>query len=211
MNKHCLILFTRYPVAGETKTRMIPHLGAEGAAALQRALTEHTVNTVAPLIERKQVDGVVHYTGATPEVMQAWLGEVWRYLPQCEGDLGARMTHAFREAFQAGAEKVVIIGSDCPGIDAALLLEAYKVLSVQDTVFGPAADGGYYLVGLRCEAAAKALPELFLGPDWGTGSVLATTLALVETLELSVVLLPEKQDVDRPEDLGVWEQIRDGS
>src|SRR5690349_4329878 len=103
-----LIVFTRYPRAGRTKTRLIPCLGADGAAQLQREMTEHTLARVWPLVKRRRLNLEVRFEDASRSDMCRWLGIGIRFVPQGNGDLGARMHRAMSEAFLAGAQKVVI-------------------------------------------------------------------------------------------------------
>lgn len=202
-----VIVFTRYPEPGKTKTRMIPALGDEGAAALQRAMTEHTAASVARVPGR--VDRVVRFAGGDENAMREWLGDAFAYLPQGEGDLGARMGRAFREAFAGDTvDRAVIVGSDCPDVTADILRAALDALTQYDVVLGPATDGGYYLIGLRKQACDRAVPAIFEGVEWGTSSVYAATLERVRANALSLYTLAPLEDVDRPEDLPIWERAR---
>ncbi|NJK28122.1 MAG: glycosyltransferase, partial [Coleofasciculaceae cyanobacterium SM2_3_26] len=137
-----LILFTRYPEPGKTKTRLIPALGAQGAADLQRQMTEHMLAQALPLKDIMPVDLEIRFTGGDRLHMQRWLGKGLTYTPQGSGDLGDRLERAFQAAFVAGAQRVVVTGIDCPDIDAALLAEAFQQLGDRDVVLGPATDGG---------------------------------------------------------------------
>jgi hypothetical protein len=112
------------------------------------------------------------------------------------------MNRAFQESFRAGMAKVVIVGTDCPGLSEGHAQMAFRALEDNDLVLGPANDGGYYLIGLRRPAA-----ELFGGIPWGTEKVLAQTLKAAQTLALKTFLLEALSDVDRPEDLPVWEKF----
>jgi hypothetical protein len=134
--------------------------------------------------------------------MVGWLGSDLIYKPQGEGDLGTRMARSLSLACQDNVDSVVIIGTDCPGLNAQLMAKAFKQLHAQDLVLGPALDGGYYLLGLR-----YFIPELFIGINWGTAEVLQQTVDIATQLNLSVAYLPQLADVDRPEDLPIWEQI----
>jgi rSAM/selenodomain-associated transferase 1 len=196
-----VIIFTRYPEAGKTKTRMIPLLGEMGAATLQRQMTEYTLATVKKLVRVRGFSAQVYFTGADLAKMSAWLGAEVSYRAQESGDLGERLQQAFREAFEEGVTKVVIIGVDCPNITDNLLKEAFFVLDSQDLVLGPAQDGGYYLIGLK-----RLFGELFRGISWGTGDVLAQTLVIAQNLGLNTGLLPILADVDRPEDYFIWQE-----
>jgi rSAM/selenodomain-associated transferase 1 len=200
--KQHLIIFTRYPEPGLTKTRLIPALGAEGAANLQRQMTEYTLSKVRELQKAIAISVEVRFSGGDLELMQNWLGSDLIYQSQGEGDLGKRMTRSLLDAFDAGARQAVIIGTDCPGVNAQILTQAFAELQQCDIVLGPAVDGGYYLIGLQ-----RLFLELFVDIDWGTCQVLQQTVAICHQLNLSVAYLPSLADVDRPEDLSIWEQI----
>lgn len=198
-----LLIFTRYPQPGKTKTRLIPALGAEGAAALQCQLTEHTIRQVRQLAPLSTEIWFAADDSGDPAPMQNWLGPDWLYQAQPAGDLGDRLTHAFQLAFESGMERVVAVGTDCPGLDAARMMEAFQALQFHDLTLGRATDGGYYLIGLR-----RMIPELFAGIDWGTERVFGQTIAIAQQLGLTAATLAPLTDIDRPEDLPVWEAIR---
>ncbi len=202
-----LVLFSRYPKAGKTKTRMIPALGAEGAAELQRAMTEHTLGAARALAEGSRISVEVRYAGGSQGRMRNWLGEGVAFRNQGGGDLGARMRRAVEEAFKAGAARVVLIGSDCPELTSEGMGEAFTLLEDNDLVLGPAADGGYYLIGVRHAAKEAAVANLFGDLPWGTDDVLRQTLARADEAGMTVAQLKVLHDVDRPEDLDVWERI----
>ncbi len=190
--KNVVILFTRYPVAGQTKTRLIPALGAEGAAQLQKSMTEFAMQQLRLVTQRISCEIHVHFMGATQECMQTWLGDDVRYFPQGEGDIGQRMHTAFCQAFATGASKVLLMGSDCPDIRAANIVEAFTLLEANATVFIPTFDGGYCLVGLT-----QTQEALFTGIAWSTEAVLAQTLAKAP----QAALLSPMGDVDYEQDI----------
>ncbi|MFB0508034.1 MAG: TIGR04283 family arsenosugar biosynthesis glycosyltransferase [Thermodesulfobacteriota bacterium] len=194
-----LIIFTRYPEPGKTKTRLIPSLGPDGAAGLQRSMTEHTLTLARQLQSYRPVSIEVHYEGGSKHLMEQWLGRDPPSRPQGSGDLGERMVRAFHEAFQRGMDRVFLVGTDIPGITARILLQAFESLSSTDMVLGPCRDGGYYLIGLR-----QTFPQLFVDIPWGTEKVLARTSQIADDLGLSTVLLETLEDLDRPEDLHLW-------
>ena len=191
--KH-LIILTRYPEPGKAKTRLIPALGAAGAAALHRQMAEYTVSQARLL--QGDVEIEVRFAGGDRTQMQGWLGEDLRCCPQSGGDLGDRIIHAFQSAFDRGAKFVVAIGTDCPDLDAPLLTLAFQKLITHDLVIGSALDGGYYLIGL-----GYPIPDLFQNITWSTSIVYQQTIAIAEKLQLQVATLPMLSDVDRPEDL----------
>lgn len=203
MSCETLILFTRFPVAGRAKTRLIPRLGREGAARLQREMTQHVLARVWPLISGRGVHLEVRFDGGTEADMRRWLGGSLNYLPQGNGDLGERMARAAGDVIAAGARAVVIIGADCPALDAALIGRALNALRTNRVVFGPARDGGYYLAGLTAPA-----PQLFEGIPWGSSQVLTASVARARQIGVEPFLLPELSDVDEPADLEVWDRAR---
>ena len=199
-----LIIFSRYPEAGKTKTRMIPALGAVGAAQLQQEMTEHTLTTAKKLSDTAgNVSLEVHFAGGNRQLMEQWLGKDINYFPQVAGDLGARMQLAFAAAFDNKSDRVVIIGIDCPDINLKILNLAFTGLKKHDLVLGAAEDGGYYLIGL-----SRLIPELFCNINWGTSVVFQQTKTIANNLKLSIDYLPVFRDVDRPEDLATWQKYQ---
>lgn len=206
MNSDLLILFTRFPRPGKVKTRLIPALGAVGAADLHRQLTDHLLRIINTFLEAAPAAFIIYVDGATGPAWQQMFGRVYQYHRQAPGDLGCRMSSAFAEGLQGGRRRVVLIGSDCPGISAKLLHTAFSHLSHYELVLGPATDGGYYLIGLN-----EPAPELFRDVPWGTADVLAATLLRAARLDLPALLLEPLTDIDRPADLSVWENLRSAS
>lgn len=194
-----LLIFSKYPIAGKAKTRLIPALGAEVAAQLHRQLAETAISTAQSWqqISSEKVNRItVHYTGAGEKDLCSWLGADLDYQEQPAGDLGQRMCTAFESAFECGIEHVIGIGTDVPTLTATILQQADKNLEDHDVVLGPAADGGYYLIGMN-----SLYLELFVNIDWGTERVYAQTQAICTRLGLKIAKLPVLNDIDRPEDL----------
>ena len=186
------LVFVRAPERGRVKTRLAAALGDDGALRVYRRLAEHTVH------EARAAGGElrIHFTPAEREAeVRAWLGDAV-YIPQAAGDLGTRMEAAFRAAFDAGAERVVIIGSDLPDLSAALLRRAFDALASHAAVLGPARDGGYYLLGMT-----SLIPGVFHDIPWSTGTVLALTLERLRAAGIEPALLDTLTDVDEVEDL----------
>ena len=198
-----LVVFSRCPVPGETKTRLIPVLGPEGAADLQRRMTAHTLRWAKQVARDRRASIEVRFEGGTADRMRQTFGADFDYGPQGDGDLGERILRTFEEARSTGAAAVVIVGTDCPELTARVAGRAFEALKRHDLVLGPATDGGYYVIGLR-----RPVPQLFDEVEWGTGEVLARTVRIAGDLGLSVALLEPLDDVDRPEDLPVWERAR---
>ena len=183
-----LALFTRYPTPGQAKTRLIPVLGQEGAAAIHRRLTERTL----AMLRRSGLPVEVRATGASLDAFRAWLGEV-AIIDQGGGDLGARLARATRPA------PVILLGADIPDMELRHVQKARQLLNRNPVVIGPAEDGGYYLLGL-----ARPLDALFEGIPWGTERVLPATLERLRELDIKVGMLEPLADLDRPDDLARW-------
>jgi rSAM/selenodomain-associated transferase 2/rSAM/selenodomain-associated transferase 1 len=190
-----LIVFGRYPVPGRTKTRLIPFLGSLGAAELQRHLTEITFRTARFIAGRWGMALEINFEGGTAAEMGRWLGSGAVYSPQSPGDLGQRMETAFRRAFQEGCPRVLLFGTDIPGLSPRVLEEAMDLLKVRDLVLGPSTDGGYWLIGLKKDA------DLFREMPWGSRGLLARTLTRAEGMGLSAALLDPLTDIDTMEDV----------
>lgn len=201
-----LIVFTRYPEPGRSKTRLIPTLGADGAAELHRRMARHTLQWAERLVETRPVDVRVRFTGTESAAMAECFGSQFFYEPQGEGDLGQRLERAFHDSFQAGCRRVVSVGTDCPDLSESVARQAFDQLQDHDLVIGPATDGGYYLIGL-----SRHCDSLFQHISWGSDQVLQQTLTVARQANLTIALLPTLSDVDRPEDLAVWEQAQNVS
>jgi rSAM/selenodomain-associated transferase 2/rSAM/selenodomain-associated transferase 1 len=201
-----LIIFTRYPETGITKTRLIPLLGAKGAANLQRKMTEHTLSLMKGLTASKDLTIEIRYDGGNEQLMRQWLGTEYEYVSQGDGDVGKRMQRAFEDVFESGAASAVIIGTDIPELTVRILKKAFSALKQKEMVLGPAKDGGYYLIGFEKTAFSRAVGDLFSKITWGGHDVLQKTIKIAMDLGLSFSLMDELNDVDRPEDLFIWER-----
>lgn len=196
-----VILFTRYPRPGQCKTRLIPVLGAEGAAALHRRMTDRMVARLAELAALHPHCLEIHYDGGSPAEMTSWLGPHHHYRQQAAGDIGCRMRAAIR-SHQGRMRRLLLVGSDCPDLSAALLRDAFAALDSHDLVLGPAFDGGYYLIGARGQSAPLVCDTLFQDIPWSTDMVFSLTLARARRLRLRCHTLTRLHDIDTPEDLG---------
>lgn len=201
-NNQRLIIMTRLPKPGQTKTRLEPALGPVGAATLHKILTQRLLAKARRIPLSTKADIEIRFTGGTAADMASWLGDDLTYCRQQGEGLGSRMAGAFEQAFSGGARRVVMVGCDCPEVDEELLERAFSLLGTNDLVLGPALDGGYYLIGL-----SRPAPELFDGPVWGTDLVLSQTTAIAHRLGLRHETLFQLSDIDRPEDLPVWKQL----
>lgn len=190
----------KFPQPGAVKTRLVPALGERRACELHCALVAHTLAEVRRFAATSDVAVEAHVASAPGEsAARGWLGAGIALREQTDGDLGNRMTRAVSDAFTEGAGAVVVIGGDCPELAAAHLEESFAALARVDVVLGPAADGGYYLIGMR-----RAMPALFRGIGWGGPEVLAQTLAVARALPVEVEQLATLSDVDLPADLPLW-------
>ena len=179
-----LIVMAKAPKPGFSKTRLHPPLTPLQAAELYETCLADVLDAAASFAT------VVYMVGADGRYQQRF-----PELPQHGRDLGEKMQNALAEQL-CRHEKAVLIGCDAPQIDAALLRDAFRALDRADVVFGPANDGGYYLVGLRAPQ-----PALFDGLPWGSERVLAESLAICDRQKLAVELLPELIDIDTWEDV----------
>lgn len=186
-----VMVFLRAPRLGAVKTRLASTLGAEAALAVYRELVAATLRAVSPL---RNVELHVTPDDAVAEVaVMAIPG--WNVVSQGDGDLGTRLQRAFARGFSGGAERLVVIGADCPRLDARDIHDAWSALGHSDLVLGPASDGGYWLIALR-----SPQPSLFEGIHWGGTDVLRQTLDRAGDAGLRVHCLRELGDVDTAED-----------
>jgi rSAM/selenodomain-associated transferase 1 len=193
MDERCaVIVMARAPVPGAAKTRLIPALGADGAARLAHWLLDRTVR--AALDSALGPVTLCATPGPGHPAIAAWRAEA-RLVDQGGGDLGARMARALHAALQE-QPAALLVGTDAPRLDAAVLREAAAALARGDAVFVPAFDGGYALVGLR-----RPAPTLFDAMPWSTPQVMALTRERLRAAGLTHVELAPLHDIDVPADL----------
>jgi uncharacterized protein len=191
-----IALMARAPVAGQAKTRLVPQLGAAGAAALAERLLQHAVTQAV----QARLGEVTLW--ATPDTTHRAFEDAQRQhgitLAQqlMSPDLGERMAHVFSSSFAQSGTPVLLMGSDIPALTAQVLQQAARALQTQDAVFVPALDGGYALVGLRAPA-----PSLFSDMVWSTPQVMAHTRARLRAAGLQHHELTALPDIDEPADL----------
>jgi uncharacterized protein len=190
-----LIVMAKAPLPGLAKTRLIPALGAYGAAQLAARLLEYTLREARAAQLGDVILACAPDTTHAAFTAQQQQGGVALVL-QGEGDLGARMQRQFERAFMQGAARVIVIGTDAPALDAAMLRRAAAALANDDAVFVPAADGGYALIGLR-----RVLPSLFEAMPWSTNAVMAVTRQRLSQAAARHTELPVVHDIDEPADL----------
>jgi uncharacterized protein len=194
-----LLVFLKVPRAGTVKTRLAATLGDPGALEAYRRLLAATLERISsvPSVEIRFSPDDAGDEAAT------LLRPGWTAVPQGEGDLGQRLSRAFDDAFREGFRRVLVIGSDCPDVTAADMESAREALDAADVVLGPAADGGYWLLGVR-----RPCPFLFREIPWSTAGVLEETRRRAEAAGLDVTLLRTLSDVDTVDD---WIRWNDGS
>ena len=203
------MVFSRTPEPGKTKTRLVPALGPEGAARLHRHLTQRTVSkAIASGVGPVEL-------WCTPTMAHPFFTELEDAFPlrlrlQRGDDLGERMAAAFDDAL-SGASAALLVGSDSPDLGKEDLRSAMNALQDGcDGVLGPAADGGYLLIGLR-----HPVPDLFRNMPWGTSRVLALTRERLGRSGVRWYELAVRHDLDRPQDLerfadlqrSMWESL----
>ena len=200
--RRTLLVFLKYPEPGRVKTRLAGEIGTERAAALYRDWLGVVFNRLQPL--RATARLVAFFDGAEYAAFRDWheLADDW--WPQPSGDLGARLTAGFAAGFDSGGP-VLAVGTDCLEMEAVLIVRGFEELSHKDVVFGPASDGGYYLVGV-----AAPRPALFQSVRWSSPFTLADHLLRCRENGWSVSLLPMRHDIDTRSD---WQAylVRNGS
>jgi len=199
--RRAVILFTRFPVPGNVKTRLIGNLGAQGASDVHKQMTELILLQIQPAVQQLSAQMYIFFFGGSKEQMSQWLGSNMSFFPQKGDDLGQRMLHAFKQTSKRGAKQILLIGSDCPSIDEAIIEAGFAALQNHDLVLGPAVDGGYYLIGLQALEITAVHKRLFSDISWGESTVLQQTVQRLEAGGLSCQFLPQLHDIDRPEDL----------
>jgi rSAM/selenodomain-associated transferase 1 len=186
-----LIIFIKNAAPGRVKTRLAATVGDVRALEVYLKLLAIT-RTVALEVDCQRR---LYYSDRVEEE-DDWSGTQFDKHVQQGNDLGERIHDAFTTSFAKGASKVIVVGSDCPELSAAIVEDAFDALERHDVVVGPAVDGGYYLLGMK-----TAHISLFENMKWSTSTVLEDTLARVSKLELNVKMLPQLSDLDTEQDL----------
>ena len=196
MSTNALVIFAKWPVPGQVKTRLCPPLTPDQAAELARCFLTDTVERVSWL---KDVQVWVAFTPANTEAsFREILPSSVRYLTQRGKDLGERELNIFVDLLEKEATRVAIMGSDIPSVPLEYLQTAFGLLQNPgcDAVFGPSRDGGYYFIGTKA-----VYPALFENIEWSTDKVLEQTLRQAHLNNIYVSLIPRWHDVDKEEDL----------
>lgn len=190
-----VIVFLKAPRPGHVKTRLAAALDDDAAAAIYRVLIERTLAALKPFpgVELR------HTPADAADEVRPWLRQDWHLADQGDGTLGDRLLRAAREASSAGVTRLVLVGTDCPGLTTADIDEAFDRLEDHDVVLGPALDGGYWLIALR-----QPEPALFHDIPWSTPGVFHATLERARAAGLRVHVLRTLRDVDTLEDWRAW-------
>lgn len=191
----CVVaIFAKAPEPGQAKTRLIPRLGADDAARLHARLVRHAIET-ALASGIGPVELWCAPTASHPLFQEVAVAHDLQLRLQCDGDLGERMAEAFH-ALLGQRSRAILVGTDCPVRTAEDCRQARDALDQgMDAVLGPAEDGGYHLIGLR-----RSEPRVFEGISWSTDRVLTQTRMRLSSLGLRWHELPQRWDLDRPED-----------
>lgn len=193
--KTTLIVFLKFPEPGNVKTRLAKEVGEEQAATIYANMAKTIVKNV---VDPENYKTAIYYDPPEKrEEIQQWIGnQILLYSAQKGNFLGDKISNAFEEIFNNGSEYAVIIGSDCVDVSSNTIKGAIALLYDNDVVLGPAADGGYYLLGLN-----KHRPEIFQEIDWSTEQVLNQTIEKILENNLSYRLLKTLRDIDNLNDL----------
>ncbi len=193
MKKEVVLVFQKNAIQGKVKTRLASGMGDLRALEIYKHLMQSTYSVLEDVLAPVWT----YYSDFIPETVNPPIAKSFVQEGQ---DLGERMANAFARSFESGMEKVVLIGTDCPTLQSQHLNQAFEALTHSDLVLGPATDGGYYLIGMKCRA-----DYLFEGISWSTSEVLSQTLAVATAHGLHFTLLDELSDIDTRED---WERYR---
>jgi len=200
-----LVVMTRIPVPGMTKTRLLTILSPEDCAGIHRSFLTDIIETTTQL--EGDIDTFLYYGDEGPlDVIVDIIPENIVRSPQRGRDLGEKMKNIFEEMFERGYKEVILMGSDIPEVDSKELEEAFRDLKDRDIIFGPTLDGGYYMVGM------KKLYESIFSQEikWGTPEVFKETMELLKERGIEVGLTKVHEDIDTKEDLeGLWNRIKD--
>ena len=195
MSTDALLVMVKAPQPGRVKTRLAAAIGNAAALCAYQAMVANVLSAV----DACGLPATIVYTPeADREAVAELCGPARRWQPQAPGDLGMRMADALSRAFADGAQKAVLIGSDLPLLTPPLLRQAVHILATRQAVLGPAADGGYWLIGFRREGF---LPDVFTDMPWSTPAVAALTLTRLAAAGRTRGLLPTLPDCDTPADL----------
>lgn len=192
----CLLFFVRYPEPGRVKTRLIGPARPELVADFYAAMVEGVLDRLG---EGFGADLFVCFTPARREAaMRAWLGEDLFFVAQRGADLGERMANGFADAFAMGYDRVVLTGSDIPGLTPGIVRRGLDALTACRAALGPAEDGGYFLLGFHRDGF---VPTLFDEKEWGGAGVYARALERLAEAGMEAAVLDRLADLDTADDL----------
>lgn len=194
--ENVLLIFVKNPELGQVKTRLAESVGAEKALEIYQRLLAHTKRVTDGLPCSREL-----WYSSYINNDDHWEEENYNKKLQVGDDLGERMQYAFEQSFKKGAEKVVIVGSDCAEITTNHIRRAFRGLQTDDIVIGPSKDGGYYLLGM-----SAFHPSLFENKEWSTSSVYRETIAEIQQKGLTYKELPQLNDIDTKDDLLKYEE-----
>ena len=194
--KRCLIIFVKYPEKGQVKSRLARDFDAKFVVDLYGNFVDDLLDNLNSGSYRLKI--AFYPPGKNEEIRQRF-GEQNEYMPQIGADLGERMKNSFLQCFSEGFKSVILIGSDCPDLTAGIIEDAFHALKEQnDAVIGPSCDGGYYLIGFNDKSFC---PGVFEGMSWGSRSVCADTVNILEACKYITYLTPLWRDIDTRDDL----------
>lgn len=188
MEKKLLIIFVKNALLGKVKTRLAKSIGNEKALLVYEQLLALTEKAVESVLSQKRV----YFSETLNE--DKW-DKCTKYV-QKGCDLGQKMQFSIQKGINDGFEKIVLIGSDLPDISAEIIEQGFKGLDHNEVVFGPAEDGGYYLLGMK-----QMQPLIFKNKRWSTDLLLRQTIEELKANEVSFSLLEVMNDIDTEEDL----------
>lgn len=193
---NALIIFTKEPVPGKTKTRLMPYFGPEECAELHKCM----LRDIRKEMKYTDSDLIVAYTGGRPDYLKKVFGEKnTLFIEQRGENIGEKMHNAIADAKDLAYDKVVLIGTDIPEIEAETIDAAFTMLDAADIVLGPTEDGGYYLIGMK-----EPHREAFEVTLYGTGSVYEETVEGIRSAGLTTAAVESYSDIDTREDISAF-------
>jgi rSAM/selenodomain-associated transferase 1 len=195
----CILVFIKTPEKRIVKSRLAATIGEEHTCRLYEFFVLDLLKTLEIAADdRNYALKVCFYPPESGKAIAVWLGNRYEYLPQQGGDLGERMSKAFRKSLAAGHRQILLVGSDIPDLPAQIIHGGFASLKKHGTVIGPAHDGGYYLIDFRSDCF---LPDIFADIRWGTSEVFEKTMTLFRLVNQDLSILPAWRDIDTLEDL----------
>ena len=188
MSRELLIVFVKNIVLGKVKTRLARNIGNTGAFNVYKQLFNITQSETINL----NIDRHIYFSDVT--IKTAWPNDA-KFVQKGE-DIGIRMENAFRKGFELGYDHIILIGSDLPDISEKVIKQGFKYLSKRDFIFGPATDGGYYLVGMK-----TLLSGVFHNKPWSRPNLMQTTHEFIVNNKKSIEYLEKMNDIDTIDDL----------